>query len=236
MTPSEIAPLERVGAGAQAIRLVELEEAVDLVGEEVDAGAGERRRSARPTPRRSAASRSGCAGALTTTSRVAGRERRRAARSTSSAQPSASWSSCRRDVRAGRAGHLVQALVAGPGHDRVVARAERATFTRQKIASSAPANTRTSSASMPSYSAGDLAPQERVAGRLGVAEGQAVPQGARLVVGQGQQLGHRHSPRRPRRTGGARPRTPSGRSTARARSRRCASAHDAGTIAGVLAA
>ena len=69
--------------------------------------------------------------------------------------------------------------------------ARAATLARQKIASSAPAKTRTSSGSRPSYSAGDLATQQRVAGRLGVAEGQAVPQRAGLGVGQGEQLGHR---------------------------------------------
>ena len=38
---------------------------------------------------------------------------------------------------------------------------------------------------------GDLAPEERMAGRLRVAEGQAVPQAARLVVGEREELGHR---------------------------------------------
>ena len=38
---------------------------------------------------------------------------------------------------------------------------------------------------------GDLAAQERVAGRLRVAEPEAVPERARLVVGEGEKLGHR---------------------------------------------
>ncbi len=39
---------------------------------------------------------------------------------------------------------------------------------------------------------GDLAPQERVAGRLGVAEPEVAPHGARLVVGEREQLVERH--------------------------------------------
>ena len=132
-----------------------------------------------------------------------------------------------RDVGAGRAGHLVEALVAGPRSRSRDRPARAATLTRQKIASSAPAKSRTSSGSMASYRRGDLAPQQRVAGRFRVAERQAVPQRSRLVVGQREELAPSARPGRPTRTGGARPRTPSERSSARARSRRCASVHDA---------
>ena len=38
------AALERIGAGGQAVRLVELEESVDLVGQEVDAARSAARR------------------------------------------------------------------------------------------------------------------------------------------------------------------------------------------------
>ena len=62
MTPSETPALEGVGAGWQPIRLVELEEAVDLVGEEVDAARGQLAGQRRPLRGRRAASRSGCAG------------------------------------------------------------------------------------------------------------------------------------------------------------------------------
>ena len=38
---------------------------------------------------------------------------------------------------------------------------------------------------------GDLATQERVAGRFRVAEPEVAPEGGRLVVGEGEELGHR---------------------------------------------
>ncbi len=55
------AAVERVGAGGQAVGLVELEEAVDLVGEEVDPAIGQLAGRAAPTRRASAACPSGCA-------------------------------------------------------------------------------------------------------------------------------------------------------------------------------
>ena len=67
----------------------------------------------------------------------------------------------------------------------------RSTLARQKIASSAPAKVRTSSGFDRLVQGGDLAAQQRMAGRFRVAELEPVPQRARLVVGQRQQLGHR---------------------------------------------
>ena len=60
--PERDAPLERVGAGRQAVGLVELEAAIDLVDQQVRAGLrGDRDERRRRSPGR-AASRSGCAG------------------------------------------------------------------------------------------------------------------------------------------------------------------------------
>ena len=67
ITPSEIAALERRGGGRQPIRLVELEEPVDLVREQVDAGGHRARPSSRPTPAAVGSVPVGLCGALTTT-------------------------------------------------------------------------------------------------------------------------------------------------------------------------
>ena len=93
-TPSEIAALEPVGAGGQPVGLVEFEEAVDLVGQEVDAGLAAQLGQGPPVGLRVGSIPVGLCGALTITSRVYGRRLARS-RSTSSAQPSASNSSWR---------------------------------------------------------------------------------------------------------------------------------------------
>ena len=97
-----------------------------------------------------------------------------------------------RHVRATRPGDLVQALIARPLDDGVVARTEK----RVDQAEDGLLGTgegqhlvRLDAFVQP----GDLAAQQRMAGRLRVTEGQAVPEPMRLVIGQGQQLGHWHA-------------------------------------------
>ena len=97
-----------------------------------------------------------------------------------------------RHVRAGRARHLVQALVARPGDDGVVARAEQDVGEAEDRLLG-PGEHQHVVGLEGLVQAGDLAAEQRVAGRLRVAEGQAVPQGARLVVGHREQVAHRHA-------------------------------------------
>ena len=76
--------------------------------------------------------------------------------------------------------------------------------------------------SMVSYSAAISRAEQRVAGRLGVAEAEARPTARASRRRRARAARPSGSPRRPRRRAGARPRTPSGRSSARGRTRRCA--------------
>ena len=124
MTPSEMPALEGIGAGRQPVGRVELEEAIDLVHEQV---------ARRPRPaiatRPSNVARSGSipvglCGALTTMSRVAGVTWR--AEQIEVDRPAGVLAQLvERHVGAGGPGDLVQALVAGPRHDRVIARPEQ---------------------------------------------------------------------------------------------------------------
>ena len=93
-------------------------------------------------------------------------------------------------VRAERAGDLVEALVARPGDDGVVARSEQDVHQAEDRLLGA--GERQDLVRLDRLvERGDLAPQERVAGRLRVAELEAVPQRSGLVVGEGEELGHR---------------------------------------------
>ena len=67
------------------------------------------------------------------------------------------------------------------------------TFIRQKIASSAPAKVEHVVGLDRLVGRGDLAAEQRVAGRLGVAELEALPERAGLGVGEGDELGHREA-------------------------------------------
>ena len=160
------------------------------------------------------------------TSRVSGRRLARS-RSTSSAQPSASCSSWRRDVGAGRPGDLVQALVAGPGDDRVVAGPEHDV---------GEAEDRLLGAGEHEHVVRLDRLVQRWRSRGGGAGGRSTPcsrAGARPTAPgsrrrRGRAARPSGSPRRPTRTAGARPRTPSGRRSVRARTRRSASLDDGG--------
>ena len=93
------------------------------------------------------------------------------------------------------------------------------------MASSAPAKASTSSGS-PSRTARRSPAAAADGPRLGVAEPEAVPQRASLLVGEAEHL-RRRVPLHVRGAHRDRPRTPSGRSTARRRTRRCAWTNDA---------
>ena len=183
-----------------------------------------RRRSPRPRGR-SAASGSmpvGLCGALTTISFVRGvhlRAQPLRRRSPSRPRPAARGGSRRRRSRgrpragSGTPGQVTIAWSPGPSR----------TFAATKIASSAPRERRAPRpARSSSYSVAISAPQQRVAGRLGVAQAQAVPQRARSRRRRARAGRPSASPRRPRRTAGGARRTRSGRRTAPARSRRSA--------------
>ena len=125
--------------------------------------------------------------------------------------------------------HLVQALVAGPGHDDVVARPEQHVHQAEdRLLGAGEGRGRRRRRS------------SRTArrSRVGAADGRSIrcsrararptaPGSRRRPARAARPSG---SPGRPRRTGGARPRTPSARNSARGRSRRCASTHDGGTM------
>ena len=131
-----------------------------------------------------------------------------------------------RDVRAGRARDLVEALVAGPGHDRVVARADEDVGEAEDRLLGAgegqgPRRVRSCRRAPRSRAAaagGRSTPCSRAGGRPTGRGSRRRPARAARPSGR---------PGRPRRTAGARRRTPSGRSSARGRNRRCARAHDA---------
>ena len=203
------AVLERVRAGGQPIALVELEEAVDLVGEEVDPALGELGGQRASTPRADGSIPVGLCGALTTTRRVSGRSCGDQPVG-SSAQPSAScrtWSVT--SAPAARA-DLVQALVAGPRDDGMVARAEqdvREAEDRLLCAGEDEDVVRRERV----VERGDLGPEERMSGRLRVAEPQVVPERGAPRRRRGRGGRPSASPRRPTRTGDAGRRTPSGR-------------------------
>ena len=93
-------------------------------------------------------------------------------------------------VRAGRPGDLVQALVARPRDDGVVARPQQhVDQTEDRLLG--PGEDEDVVGREAVVQGGDLATQQRMTARLRVAQGQAVPQGPGLVVGQGEQLAHR---------------------------------------------
>ena len=95
-----------------------------------------------------------------------------------------------RDVGARRPRDLVQALVAGPGHDRVVTRTQE--HVEQAEDRLLGAGERQDLVRLDRVvERRDLAAEQRVAGGLGVAEAQVRPEGPGLVVGQRQQVGHR---------------------------------------------
>ena len=95
-----------------------------------------------------------------------------------------------RHVRAGRPADLVQALVGRPGDDRVVARSEQHVGEAEDRLLGAGEGQDVVGLDR-LVQRGDLAPQQRMAGRLGVAQLEAVPQRAGLVVSEREQLRHR---------------------------------------------
>ena len=124
MTPIDTPRVQRIGAGRQPVRGIELQEAIDLVDDEVRARLARRSRRAPSNVARSGCMPVGLCGALTTMSRVAGVTCRR--RRVHVDRPAVGLAQLvERDVRSGRARDLVQALVAGPGDDGVVARPEQ---------------------------------------------------------------------------------------------------------------
>ena len=181
-------PVKRLDAGCEPIRRVELEEAIDLVGEEMDPGVGAQVRQRAP---------------LGVGRQHPGRVVRRVDDDQPRRRPETRTQPLdidrpavgrvelvQGDVGADRPGDFVQALVARPGHDRVVARPEHHVGQAEDALLGAGEHEDLVRLD-PVVERGDLPAQERMSGRLGVAESETGPQGARLVVGQGQQLGHR---------------------------------------------
>ena len=95
-----------------------------------------------------------------------------------------------RHVRTGRSADLVQALVGRPRHDCVVAWSEEHVCEAEDRFLGASEGQDVVGLDR-LVQRGYLAPQQRVAGRLGVAQLEAVPQRACLVVSEGEQLRHR---------------------------------------------
>ena len=130
-----------------------------------------------------------------------------------------------RDVGAGGSRHLVQALVAGPGHDDVVARpAQHVHQAEDRFLGAGEGQDLVGVDRL--VQRGDLASEQRMPVRFGVAELEPVPQRPGLVVRQREQLGHRERLDVRGAQEVLRRRTPSARNSARGRSRRCASTHD----------
>ena len=90
----------------------------------------------------------------------------------------------------GRQGDLGQALVARPGHDRVIAGPDDDVQEAEDRLLCAGEDEHLVRADRV-VERGDLRPQEGMPARLGVTQAQALPQAAGLVVGQRQELGHR---------------------------------------------
>ncbi len=120
----------------------------------------------------------GLCGALTTTSRVSGR-RAPISRSTSRPQRCVLAQLVEGDLGAGRPADLVQALVAGPRDDGVVAGSEHDVDETEDRLLGAGEDEDVVRLDLV-VEVRDLGPQERMAGRLRVAEPKAVPQRARL--------------------------------------------------------
>ena len=158
---------ERVGAGRQAVGLVELEDAVDLVDEEMCARFG---------GDRGEAVEGGAVGQHPgrVVRQVDDDEPRRrrdlAAEAVEVERPAVGLVQLvERDVGAGRSRDLVQALVARPGHDGVIARAEE--HVRQAEDGLLGAGEGEDLVGLDRVvQRRDLAPQERMAGRLRVAQ------------------------------------------------------------------
>ncbi len=184
------APLERFGAGRQSIGGVELEVAIDLVHEQVRAGVGGDRGQA--LERRAVGQHAG---------RVMrgvdhdepGRRRHLGPEEIQVERPSGVFTQLvEGDVGAGRATDFVEALVARPGDDRVVAGTQQDVGETEDgfLGAREHEDVVRLEAVVPRR---DLAPEQRMTGRFRVAEGQPVPQRARLVVGQRKDLGHGHA-------------------------------------------
>ena len=94
------------------------------------------------------------------------------------------------DLGSAAAGHLVEALVAGPGHDRVVARPEDGVDQGEDPLLGAGQDEDVVGRGGV-VERGDLVAQERVAGRLRVAEAEVAPERGGLIVGEGEELAHR---------------------------------------------
>jgi hypothetical protein len=93
-------------------------------------------------------------------------------------------------VGTGRTSDFVEALIARPGHDGVKAGAEHHVEQAEDGLLGAAEDEHLVGRDR-LVEVGDLAAQERVAGRLRVAERQTVPEGPRLLVGELQELRHR---------------------------------------------
>ena len=94
------------------------------------------------------------------------------------------------DLRARGPRHLVQRLVARPGHDYVVARVDRrAHEAEDRLLGAGEDHHVVRREALVQLR--DLGPEQRMAGRLRVAELQPVPHRAGLVVRERQELGHR---------------------------------------------
>ena len=195
-----------------------------------EAGRPRRRRGARPAARQASPSAChsagdgsmpvGLCGALTTATRVVGRND--ADQALDVEGPAVGLAQLvEGDLGAGRARHLVEALVARPGDDGVVARARGARSGGRRSpprrprrrACRRPRAPRTGRRSRPGGAGRRAPPCSRAAGPPSA-------RGPRRRRARGGRPSA--SPRRRRRTGGARRRTPSGRSSARGRSRRSA--------------
>ena len=87
------------------------------------------------------------------------------------------------DLGSAAAGHLVEALVAGPGHDRVVARPEDGVDQGEDPLLGAGQDEDVVGRGGV-VERGDLVAQERVAGRLRVAEAEVAPERGGLIVGE----------------------------------------------------
>ena len=178
----------RIGAGRQPIRRIELESPVDLVHEQVRAGGLGQLDEA--VEGRSVGQHPGRV-VRQVDDDQAGRRGQLPPEEVEIDRPVVRLVELvQRDVDAVRPGDLVQALVAGPGDDGVVARPDEHVHQAEDRLLG-PGKREHLGRVDRLVQRGDLTAQEWMTGRFGVAEPEAVPQRTALVVRQVEQLAHR---------------------------------------------